>query len=203
MAVAQGTILRVVASLIFPDDVIMQNVFHLVLTTIVGDGDDDTVGADMEEYIEDIYDEIASLIVATITTNTVIVYKWDPVDSDWDEVFVEDWNFTPLNANDMLPHGVAAVQSFTTTDPDVRGRKFWGGITEFYQDESALSAAAITALIAAGVQVVGSFVAPVGANVYTPGVWSPTEEAFFPYGGTVITNAVLGYQRRRKPGVGI
>jgi hypothetical protein len=66
-----------------------------------------------------------------------------------------------------------------------------------------LTGGVITILAAGGVEIISEYTDAVSGNVYTPGVWSPTREAFFDYGGTILTNAITGYQRRRKPGVGI
>ena len=37
---------------------------------------------------------------------------------------------------------------------------------------------------------------------FNPGVYSGALYSFFPASGTVIANGIVGYQRRRKPGVG-
>jgi hypothetical protein len=38
--------------------------------------------------------------------------------------------------------------------------------------------------------------------ILNPGVYSSVKQNFFIATGTVIVNAIAGYQRRRKPGVG-
>lgn len=203
MSVTEGTVLRLVASMVFPDDVIMMNVFHFVLTTIVGDGDPATVGADAIEYIEALYADVGNEISDGIDANELAIYEYDPVDEDFDEVITVNWADTFIDTADPLPHGVALVQNFKTTDPDVDGRKYWGGYTEGDQVAGSWVALALTHAIATAVKITDQFTATVSANVYTPGVWSPTTLNFFAYTGTVFTNAIVGYQRRRKPGVGI
>jgi len=203
MAISDGTILRVVASLLFPDSVIAQNVFHLVATDLSGGNDEDDVVADMEEYIDDIYANLVSQMADTITAGEIKVYEYDSVDDDFDEVGTGAGSFAPSAADQMLPHGCALVQNFYTIDPDVQGRKFWGGIHEGGQNAGNFSSTPMNAAIAAAADVIATFVSTALSNQYTPVVWSPTGKVAKTYSGTVGTNAIVGYQRRRKAGVGI
>lgn len=203
MAITEGTILRVAASLLFPDSVIMQNVFHLVLTQVVGDNDAEDVLEDLVEYIEAVYAELATIIDGNINPSQVQVYEYDSIDDDFDEVGSDVWTFTNTASGDQMPHGVAAVTIFQTTDPDVQGRKFWGGALASFSNEGYWDSAVVTAMGLAAAEIVSQFTATVTSNVYTPGVWSPTETNFFAYSGSYMVSGTPGYQRRRKPGVGI
>lgn len=203
MAITDGTVIRVVASLLFPDNVIAQNVFHLVATDLSGGNDPDDVVQDMEEYIDDIYDAFDGFISDIIDPGEIKVYEYDPVDDDFDEIGTGVMTTAPTGATEMLPHGVAVVQNFYCLDPDVQGRKFWGGIIEASNEDGSWGASLITGFIAGAALVVANFTSTVLSNVYAPVVWSPTQLDAVPYTGVVGTNVVPGYQRRRKPGVGI
>jgi hypothetical protein len=203
MTVEVSDILKIAVSMVFPDDVIMMNVFHVLIDAINGAGDDGEIGDDMVGYTEKSYNDIGANVSSGIEAVEIKVYVWDPVDTDWDEVSARTWTDPFADAADPLPHGVALVQSFRTTNPDVDGRKFWGGFTEGEQAAGSWVAGLLTDAIASGVDVIEEYTDGTSGNVYTPGVWSPTREAFLVYSGTFLTNAIVGYQRRRKPGVGI
>jgi hypothetical protein len=201
MAISDGTVLRVVASILFPDDVVMQNVFALVATTML-DTDEETVVEDMEEYIEDVYDEPDGYAPSAMTGDELKVYEYDSGDEDFDEVGTGITAYTG-GASEISPHGLCLVQNFYTTDPDVQGRKFYGGFDPTHLVDGDWSSALLAAAITSAAAVVNTFVATVSGNTYQPVVWSPTNLTAYPYSATVVTNAVPGYQRRRKPGVGI
>lgn len=130
-------------------------------------------------------------------------YVYDPVDDDYDEVGSEALTFTPVNATHALPHGVAGLVNCKTTDPDVNGKKYFGGLAEDQHDDGVWSSAFLTLLTAAAAEWVTPFVGAVTGADFTPGVWSPTRSIFYAMSGTVILPAIAAYQRRRKQGVGI
>lgn len=203
MSLIEGDILRVVASLLFPDDVIMQNVFHIVLTTINGTGSESEVGDDMVAYIEDIYAEIEGNISDEIDADELKIYVYDPIDDDFDEVISEPFTDSYAGSPDFLPHGVAGLILIRTLDPDVSGKKYFGGFGEGSQLSGEWGAGTIVNLGAAGIALASQYTDPTSGNVYTPGVWSVKETNFFPANNTIVVNATPAYQRRRKPGVGI
>jgi len=129
-SVTEGTVLRIVAVMLFPDDTIMQNVFHAVLTTVVGDNDSLDIVEDMVDYIEKVYTDIGAGIDADVSTSEVIVYEYDSIDDDFDEVGRDVWVLPTGVTGTMMPHGVAALLNLYTTDPDVSGKKYFGGLTE-------------------------------------------------------------------------
>ena len=202
-SIQEGDILRLVVSLVFPDSVIMQNVFHLVITAINGTGDDDEIGVDLRQYTEALYDEIAGNISQDIDTDEIKVYVYDPGDEDFDEVVTKNWTLTPTGGTDFLPHGVAGLVLLRTLDPDVNGKKYFGGLSEDSQTAGEWGSGALANLASAAVETVSIYTDATSGNVYAPGVWSPTRVNFFAYSGTVVANTAPAYQRRRKPGVGI
>ena len=203
MTVSNGTIIRVVASLLFPDSVIAQNVFHLVATDLSGGNDADDVVQDMEQYIDDIFTNVLAFMSNLATGGEIKVYEYDAVDDDFDEIGTGAMGVTFTGATDFLPHGVALVQNFYTLDPDVQGRKFWGGQTVNNNIDGTWGSTTLAAFVNAAADVITTFTSTVLSNEYQPVVWSPTGTVAQAYSGTVATNATPGYQRRRKPGVGI
>lgn len=203
MAVTEGTILRVVASLLFADDVVMQNVFHLVLTQIVGDNDAEDVVADMVEYIEGVYANMNSGIDSSVQATDVKVYEYDSGDDDFDEVGTDVWTDGFAGSGETLPHGVAGVINLYTLDPDTQGRKFFGGLIIDYISEGGWDSSSLTMFGNTGADIVAQFTSGSTSNVYTPGVWSPTHTVFRAFSGSYSVPGAPGYQRRRKPGVGI
>lgn len=202
MAIVSGDILRVVATLLFPDDVVMQNVFHLLVDTIV-DGDENTVTQDMDDYLEDIYANIDNNYNQNVDGDEIKVYKRDTVNDDWDEIGTSALTVAGLESTGILPHGVCMVLNFTTEDPDVQGRKFFGGFTNISLSNGSWAGGLLTNAAAAGLDITAQYTDPSSSNVYEPGVWSPTNNQIFDYGPTIFVNTIPGYQRRRKPGVGI
>jgi hypothetical protein len=202
MAITNGTVLRVVASLLFPDDVIAQNVFHMVATDLV-DGDEDTVTLDMQRYLNSIYAELDDAMSQDMSGDEIKVYEYDSSGEDFDEVGTGALTLSGASANDPVPHGVALVQNLYTTDPDVQGRKFWAGIAISTLTDQEFDASVLADAVAGAAILIVTYTDGTSSNEYQPGVWSPTHANFYPYNGVVATNSVPGYQRRRKPGVGI
>lgn len=203
MAVPDGAILRVVASLLFPESVIAQNVFYAVFADTGASNDDDDVISDLVDWIEGIYANLNAQIQLDVSATDIKVYIYDATDPDWDEVGSDVLSDAFAGTDEMLPHGVAAVQHAKTTNPDVQATKYWGGFDEDTQNKSIVTSTATTALVAAGLDWVTAFVGAATGGDFGPGVWSPTMTNFLLFNGVYVTNGYMGYQRRRKPGVGI
>lgn len=124
---------------------------------------------------------------------------------------LEDLGETPINTGGsagggMLSHGAAPVLRAVLSGGRGQARKFIPGMTELFSDESiitptGLSALAILAAIYAS-EINPTFF-PGVVEIYTPGTF---EQAVSPVFRTMpaasIVNGIMGYQRRRKPGVG-
>lgn len=203
MAITEGTILRIVASIVFPDSVIMQNVFHAVLTAAGSSDAEEDVVSDMVDYLQDVWAEVIARVSEDMDTDEVKVYERDHIDDDWDEIGTSLFSVTFTGAGDWLPHGLCVVVNMETTDPDVSGRKYYGGLTEAVQEDGAWDATTLGSFATMLTEVVTPFVGAATGATFTPGVWSPTANNFFGFLGGGAVNAIPGYQRRRKPGVGI
>jgi hypothetical protein len=95
------------------------------------------------------------------------------------------------------------VTNIGTTDPDVQGRKYWPGLGEAGADDGYLSAGSAVAFGLAAGEMITPFVGSETGSGFIPGVFSTVNVEFYPSNGEAGTNLLLGYQRRRKPGVGI
>ena len=108
------------------------------------------------------------------------------------------------SATEATPHGVAAVVTATTSRPQTRARKFIPGFIRNDVVDSNWAAGALTALNAFATSwltdqaVVGNaYLVPVVVSVA-----GPTAGTVFAL-VTGVVAGISGYQRRRKPGVGI
>lgn len=203
MAVAEGTILRVVLQILFPDSSLMQNIFYCILTTAGGSDDDEDVVSDMNDWLEEILGNFNAQLFDTLGGGETVVYEYDTVGEDWDEVGGEVINLGAASAEDMLPHGVAFNIQGNCLDPDVRGRKYFGGFCENNQTDGTWNTSITVPMLAAGADWITAFVGAATGATFTPGVWSPTQVAFKPFSNVIIISNVPAYQRRRKPGVGV
>lgn len=203
MAVADGAILRIVASLLFPESVIAQNVFYAVFADTGGSDDEQDVVDDLAEWLEDAYALLDGFIDTSVALTDIKVYVYDSIDDDWDEVGQASIGLGFSGAPDMLPHGVAYLTHAKTTDPDVQAGKFVGGFTEGGQSDGIWLAAINTVMATWGAAWVTSFIGTLTGGTFGPGVWSVAQHVFKLFNGTIVLNSIPAYQRRRKPGVGI
>jgi NAD(P)-dependent dehydrogenase (short-subunit alcohol dehydrogenase family) len=203
MSVATDAILKVVITMLLPESVIAQNVFYCLFKNTGGSNDDDDVLSDLVDWMEDIFGNINDQIVDTAVLAELTAYIRDIPGDDWDEVGSATLTDAFAGSSEMLPHGVAPITHAKTTNPDVQATKFWAGLVEGWQDQSVLSGGAVAAYLLAAGDWILDFVGSASGSDFEPGVWSPTNLLFYHFSGTIVQNAYLGYQRRRKPGVGI
>jgi len=203
MAISSGTVLKIVASLLLPDASLAQNVFYAVITDLVTSDDDDDVVSDMVDWVEAMFFQIVDEVSSQVASAGLTVYEYDSVDGDWDEVGTTTWDDFFDGSGDMLPHGVAAIVHAYSLDPDVAGRKYIAGLIESVCAESDLTAGAITALGDFGTQWTTPRTGTATGGTIAPGVWSNAQDQFRAFLVDYAVNGVVGYQRRRKPGVGI
>lgn len=203
MAVPDGAVLRLVTAFLMPDAVIAQMVFNAVFAdTGVSDDELDVVD-DLVDWAEAMLTHLITRLVPEISTTDIKVYIYDALDDDWDEVGSDTWSVTFTNASEMLPHGIAAVVHAKTIDPDVQGTKFVPGLGEATQDESDLSAGILGDLADFADEWVTPFVGLATGGDFAPVVWSVVATTPKLMSGDIVVNGQVGYQRRRKPGVGI
>lgn len=203
MAVTTGDILRIVASMLWTDGNVNQNVFNALISGAGGPWDDADVVSDAEAWLDNMYANLTAQVSDELDGNEVIVYKYDPVDDDWDEVSSDAWVWNPSQAADQLPRGVAGLVQLWTEDADVQGKKYLPGFTEGNIEDGLFAAGPITSLLAFAADWYLPFVGAASGATFTPGVWSVANTAFFAGVDHVATSTIAAYQRRRKRNVGI
>lgn len=203
MTVASGDVLRVVASMLWDDGNVNQNVFNCVPTGGGSPWADSDVLDDMEDWLDDMYANMTSSCSDHMDGNEVIVYKYDAVGDDWDEVGSQAWTWDPSSADQYLPRGVAALARLWSEDPDVQGKKYIPGTVEASVTDGLYTSAFLTALLAFAADWYLPFVGATSGATFTPGIWSVVGTVFKAAVDHVAANAIPAYQRRRKRNVGI
>lgn len=203
MAIAVNDILKVVAVLAFTDGNIMQNVFNALVVSGAGPFDDDDVVNDCEDWLDAMYANLTARMTNTVDGSEVRVYKWDTVGLDWDEVGSSTWVFNPTGATTSTARGISGLINAKTTNPDVSGKKYLGGLTQNDLLAALLSAGYVTQLALFAIDWYTNFVGAASGATFGPGIWSPTDEVLYDMTGDVLLPVIPAYQRRRKQGVGI
>lgn len=203
MSVTDGTILRVVVTLLWTDGNLVQNIFNAVVTGGGSPWTDDDIVEDAITWAEDLYGNITTFVADTIDGSQVQVYEYDAIDDDWDEVGSGPFVWDPTGNTDELPRGVASLINLKTTDPDVSGKKYVGGMVEGNLSSGLWSAATVAAILAYAVDWYTGFVGSDSAATWTPGIWSVVGKVFLAAVAQVVIPSIPAYQRRRKRGVGV
>ena len=203
MTVSTGDILRIVASFLWTDGNVNQNVYNAVVTGGGGPWDDQEIVDDAAAWLDNLYANVDSLMSDELDGNEVLVYKYDAVGDDWDEVGSDAWVLDGLEATDQLPRGVAALVRLWSTDPDVQGKKYIPGFCEGGLTDGLWGAGTITFLLALGADWYTPFVGGVSGATWTPGIWSVVGKVLKHGIDHIATSTIPAYQRRRKRNVGI
>lgn len=203
MSITSGEILRIVASLLWTDGNVNQNVFNAVVTGGGSPWDDFDIVDDAEAWCDNMYANLVNSMSDEIDGNSITVYKYDPLDDDWDEVGSNTWSYDPTITQDQLPRGVAGLVRLWTSDPDVQGKKYVPGLTEGSVTDGLFTASVITNLLAFAADWYMPFTGGTSGATWTPGVWSIAGTVFKSAVDHIATSTIPAYQRRRKRNVGI
>ena len=203
MAVVDTDVLRVVAQMLWLDGNVAQNVFNCIVSGGVGPYDDQDTTDDMEDWLDNMYANLTTQAVDEIDGNEVIVYKYDSVDDDWDEVSSNAWVWNPTITGDQVPRGVACLTRLWTVDPDVQGKKYIAGLAETTATDGLFTGVMLVSALAFAADWYTPFVGAATGATFTPGIWSVVNTAFYAGVDHIGANAIPAYQRRRKRNVGI
>lgn len=203
MTVVTGDILRIVASALWTDGNVVQNVYNAEVTGGSGPWDDTDIVDDAEAWLDNMYLNITANFSDQLDGNEVIVYKWDAADQDWDEVGSQSWTWNPANAADEEPRGVAALVRLWTVDPDVQGKKYIAGMCEDNVSGGLIGSGTLTTLLALAADWYLPFTGGTSGASWTPGIWSVVGLVFKAAVDHLAASAIPAYQRRRKRNVGI
>lgn len=203
MSVAENAVLRIVASMLWTDGNVVQNIYNATVSGASPPYDEQDIMDDAEAWMDALYATITTLISNNLDGNEVIVYKRDSVNDDWDEVGTQSWTWNPTAADEYLPRAVCALIKINTTDPDVQGKKYIAGMEENQILDGLWESTAITAFLNFGAEWLGDFTGGTSGSTWTPGVWSVKGNLQVPAGLSTSTTTIPAYQRRRKRNVGI
>ena len=203
MSVAENDILRIVASLLWTDGNVNQNVYNCKISGGSPPYADADVADDAEDWLDNMYANITIIISDELDGNEVLVYKYDAAGDDWDEVTSQSFTWNPSSTSDQLPRGVAALLRLWTTDPDVQGKKYIGGMVEGALIDGLWQGTDLITLLAFAADWYTPFVGAATGATFTPGIWSVATTAFLAGVDHISASAIPAYQRRRKRTVGI
>ncbi len=203
MSIVDGEILRIVASFLWTDGNVNQNVFNAVMGGAGSPWDESDILDDAEDWLDNMYANLTTNMSNVIDGNELIIYKYDVVHDDWDEVGSQAWTYNPSQATGQLPRGVAGLVRLWTEDPDVQGKKYIPGLCEAQLDHGLLISELVTNLLAFAADWYLPFVGAASGGTFTPGVWSVVGTVFEAALDHFATSTIPAYQRRRKRNVGI
>lgn len=129
-----------------------------------------------------------------------VLHQWDGVST------LGETTLVGTNAADFLPHGVAHILRYSTGLSRRQGRMFKPASPDSNVVDGVFIAGAQTALLAFGaiwdtdISVTGGLLQLCTFNVEPLSVHFETASLA---DGNLIANEIPGYQRRRKPGVGV
>lgn len=203
MTVSTGDVLRIVASMLWTDGNVNQNVFNALLSGGGGPWDDQDIADDAEDWLDNMYANITSSCSDDLDGNETKVYKWDPIGMDWDEVTSATFTWNPSSASSQNPRGTAGLIQLWTTDPDVQGKKYIPGLVQASLLDGLYVAATLVQFLAFAADWYTPFVGATSGATFTPGIWSVVGSLFVAGVDHVGASAIPAYQRRRKRNVGI
>lgn len=152
-------------------------------------------------------DEIDGLRHDGYSIDEITAWKWDTINDEWDGIGTDVLvGLSGESATDPLPHGAAAVGRYVTAALRRQGRHFIPGLHEGTAVDGQFTAGSLTTIAdylaewAKSLTVTGeSFF----LCTYNTDPLSPLYKTRSTFAGTVIANGIIGYQRRRKPLVGL
>lgn len=206
MTVEVGDVIRCVAEWDAPSGTIAQLVYHYLArsgTTAT----EAQVGTAVEGRLDAAFDQIMARISDLYIGSTVEGLSWDFALNRWDGIFtVQLLGADGTSVASNQAHGAAALIKTFTAANRRQGRKYVMGVDEAQIDEGLVVGAALSdfALFAAEMDDdlnAGGLVLAYGTFNTEP--TSPLFETFSEASGAVQAEAVVAYQRRRRPGTGI
>lgn len=202
MTIVPSQPLKIVVTIGMPGLTIAQNVYYALYTGGADAADTDVVD-DMVIWITALYINIDGQMNDTVTVDEVEVFK--RVTSDplvFESIGSDVTSVVGLVAGEALPNGVALVLRASTIALKSIARKYLPGISESNVLETTWS----STLLANAVLFLADWVAgppTQGVRTYDGGIVSTKDGNFKAFALSSVVSAIPGYQRRRKPGVGI
>lgn len=199
MAIGTSESLKVVQEIILPGDVVALNIFYW-WTIFSEDQTEAAVMAGLRGQIELMYDELGGQVVSGAALGTMFTYK--RVGLTWDLIGSRSPDDTFVGTGEMMPHGVAGLLRAYTVHPRVIGRKYLPGLGEGVAADGVFDAEALAAMAAFAALWATTIELSTGNELWA-GVWSTVFTAVTLMSGVMVVPVHPGYQRRRRPGVGM
>lgn len=199
MSINEGDVLRANLNFtLFNVDRAM-NVFHFIVT--------EAENIDETEFLDAVTDDIAAIYNLTLLSQlnqslrgtTISWYKRDPLTATFFYLTDTDFNVVGLDQSDPLAPGDAAVVFFNHKLGGRRGRKFVYGLSESSTVNAQWSTTALVQLALWG-SLMSAEIGDPGRKMLAVIVTIATLVS--EYTGDGYVDARIGYQRRRKQGVG-
>lgn len=206
MTIAIGDVVRVVLTWGVPLGTLAQNVWHMKMLSGAGAEPEDVLDSLDTQYTT-AFSDIDQEINEEFSPELLELFQWDFTLHQWNGVGSKVLTgLVGSDAGDYLPHGVAYVVRYLTEASRRQGRMFIPGIPDTKVTDGVLGSSTESQL-ALFLADWGTDLAPTGGlfelctfNTEPP---SPLYETASVATGQYVVNSLPGYQRRRKPGVGI
>lgn len=142
---------------------------------------------------------LASFLTSSIRGTTAVWRYWDPATSAWVQIAESDFNVVGLSLNDGISLGAAAVVHLPHDGGGRSGRKFIYGLSEATTGNSLFTPLTAATLAGWGADVAAP-VGDIGARVQP--IVLHEDKSYHAMSGIAIVDPRVGYQRRRKQGIG-
>lgn len=160
------------------------------------------LNVEFTDWLQDMYDIIASRVRNTITAIEYAVYIVDLITGD--ETFLGNggWTFTGTDAGDGLPPQSSATISMPVDGSPRPGQKRMIPLVETQQNVGVLEAGTITNLGLFGTEWQTGLVDTINFTLKSV-LWSPTNKVSYDWSGPIFVREDLGTVGSRKRGIGI
>jgi len=204
MLIDFGDILKLVVNFNMPSVTVAQNVFHYRWDA-AGTNDLTDFENTFESFFQSMYVATANVVHANVSLSGIDVSVLKPGGSGTFNPLTELFPVVIFTeGSEMLPHVVSFFLSARTGKARTQGRKYLPGLGEAEQDQSDLSAQALTALALFGFFYTSDILSLATFSLLAkPGTFNQGVEDFNELLGTVVLAATTRTQRRRRPGVGV
>lgn len=176
-----------------------RTVFHLESEAAAPITDSDVLD-DLEVYTKAVITPIQAFIGDVVSFYAVDVNNLSAGTKIGYQPFLTTLDGT--DTSQLVPTGAALVLRGLTNVLRRQGRKFIPGLTEGFSAGTGWSAPLLTAAATSGLAWITPFTGSASAEDWTPGVYTRLTGILTGF-TEVVVNGIHGYQRRRKPGVGI
>ncbi len=201
MTISPNAILRITATWTMPGTSLAQNVFYAKYVA-GGAADEEDVVDDMLLWVETMFATMEDHMQAAVTLDGLDVSQWvSGTPGSWVDIGEVAGTFVGLAIGEALPLGVALVVRASTDIVKALSRKYLPGLVESAVNENVWETNVLTDAV---LFIVEWLVGPTGdGRTYNGGTWSTVTQAFGKFIGEGVLSTIPGYQRRRKPGVGM